>query len=127
MNHNGFNTGRLIHPFQGHDATMITPLQPSTEHIKKRRPPFLKNFLIPDWTADNLPSQDFIDLVKSMRLLLNEAKDQYKEITANPTPTFKTLLHKEFIDYAASNNIDTHEIAQSGYLLAAHKRITIHL
>ena len=68
----------------------------------------IKNFFVPDWAGDNLPSNDFVDIVRSAQSLFCDAKMQYTRTTMLPRlpQSLKKAIYDEFIRYAGTENIE---------------------
>ena len=63
----------------------------------------IKDFFVPDWSGDNLPSKDFMDLVRSAQYLLHDARKQYEKTTILPR-SLKRAIYDEFTLYAKSES-----------------------
>ena len=66
----------------------------------------VKNFFIPEWSGDNLPSKDFMNLVRSAQHLFYDAKKQYEKTTILPR-SLKKAIYDEFLRYADSEAIES--------------------
>ena len=76
---------------------------------KPSSPASIERFFIPDSTDAHLPSDNFIELVKALRLLVEEAENQFQTTTALPK-SLKSIIHREFTHYASSQSFSIEEL-----------------
>ena len=99
-------------PPSGEGAKAVAmPEKPAHIRIAKKKassPASIERFFVPDWTDGHLPSKNFIELVKAMRFLVEEAEHQLQTTTAL-SRSLKTVIYREFTRYATSRDLPTEE------------------